>query len=500
MSNNNNQNFPSYVESDLNKSRSVAPPRIKKREKDIYIYQTNKTIKSLESSKGLVSISSKFELNIKADITTPLNFDIAKPKFENPSSSQIWGTQINGFIFEDINLDPLNYSYFSFNIASTSDQVKKQTKYRIINIDKEFDNNGKFLYASFNAIVDSTKTFPSFEQWNWKLVSQFQSDKKTKYIKLKFEKEALLSFNGINIVGAAEKGFTAAKVNYSINQAPELTLLYIKVRQTNPIEYDFPAYAYLAESKTYIVDVDWLDRPFGPSFGFIEVTRKGTYIRALTNDGGWDETKSRIINRPKYFFNGLNFYKRRDRVVLDQETIQLQDMRNFLSGTANVEGLVPSKLSPLNTDSSLQKINDLDPNDTNDREYLVLAKKFELSNWFDITTNNVTEFAGIYGFEGFGSNTIGGSGSLQNKRGEKTRLYRKNEFNNIIYDDGENEITIEIELVKPVFDPKLTIDSLNSDTIKITTYDENHTIIENELNFQSSFAIDDSEPQTEIQL
>lgn len=482
MANNLNQKIPRYVESDLGKSKLLSPPRNKNKEINIYIYETNQNIILVENTDGSLAIQARLVKTIKFNSTTPLNFDIAKPKFSSISDSAIWGTQINGFIYEELNLDISKYNFITLTVAQT-DTIKIIAKYRIVNYNPISDNNNKFLYAEISLVLDSSKTIKSLEKINWKIVNDFNNDTATKYIKIAVDKTAFISSAGLKIKGKRAPGFINL-VNGPFNltnATPNLTLLFVTLRNQDPFEFDIAEIARFKRQGRFngleILYANPFNRNPFSSVSFRSTTNNQILMDVRYNSNYPLVQGSFIIPENKYFDAGFEFINNENGVTFRQKNLSLNDIKSFLNGTFSIAGeLIPKFDKPIFS-SSPKKTEDLDSSNEIDKQYFVLSKKINLQNLFNLSAISGSPASVTIKFKSLDGN----------KRPDaKTNLFRVEEWADLLetQDGTDDFITFELELLTPLFNPNIELLNLNNGIIKITTYNEQHVIIENELNFQ----------------
>lgn len=493
MANNQNQTLNyRQIESDFKKAKIAKPPRNRSKEVDIFLYQTNKTTEELESATGPILVESKFNKNVKFQSTAPLPFDISKPKFASVSQTEIWGSQINGFIYEDVNINPDTYNYITFNLEIQGNMVSS-TKYRIVNIVKYTDNKNNFIYAEINAVVESVKTIKQLKSINWQLVQEFKTDVKTKYLKIEFPFNTVFLSNGLKITTLPEKGERPRNDGYTVNHSPQLTLKFIKVRQLGPIEIDDLTLSDLNERQVddYVGNGQTLTAYISSN----SVSNGDFSVQPIISPekmavGKGESRFYKQVEQKEYFSKGLKISNEITYYTLEEHKLSSQEVKNFLSGTLDVDSILLENPQNVSVESAIKKITDLNKDNQTDKLYFVVTKISNLTKYLNVEKGkvNVSDSLPI-----FYQNIV------KQKDFPKTRLLREEEFG-INFLDNE-PIPIELELQEEGFSPLIEIDSLIARNVKITQYDKDHNVIGfPELKFETEFAFNDSKKKTSIQL
>ncbi len=496
MARNLNQLIPRYVESDLNKSKISKPPRIKSKETTVYIYETNQAVTTVEKTTSALSIQSKYSFQIDIQITSPLNFDISSPKFASLSDSGIWGGQINGFIFDDINLDTSKYNYITFNLE-TNQSIKLSQKYRIVSVNKKYDTQNKYIYSTIVLAPDSISTIPAYQKLNWRLVTNFENDKKTKYLKIAFDWNTIFFPNAINVAIIPEKGEVSRNDGITItNTFSSLVFKLIKIRKTNPVQIDDLTLSDLQDRSPLIkfsyeknVDRNWPAN----SWDF-----RNTYVK-----GNYDGEKRNFVEKKQFdFFSyGLNITNsnRNGKGIanLEERIVKGDDWNKFFNGTFSIDGEKIENESSLIIEDEAKKLEDLTKSSKNDRYTFVLSQPSDLSQYLEsvrTTEDRTINTAPRPRYDFLRTNEVRAKNNFP-----KTRLLSEQEFGK--WFQTTNDIVIDVTLQRAGFNPKITLETLMCRKVKITQYDENHRIINSpDLNFETEFAFDDSKTQTVIQL
>lgn len=514
MSFNHNSHLPGYVESDVYKARQYKPPRNKRKEIDLYIYKTNKTIRELEELSGAAAVQViKTPISLKTQITTKLNFDITSPKLPSISESQIWGSQINGIIYEDIDIDASKYTYATFS-KETDQNIKTSAKYRIVNLSKVYNNKNEFLYATINMVQDSIKSIKSWENINWKLVGTIIEDKKTKYINITFDSRTFMYPNGLKIEGKKNKQDTKKiSIGYGLWSSEALVLKLIKIRQTQPFLFDDLSLSDFNERK--ITDVDIKGQIKNESTKGSKVQIVVAYERWSPRGGndnatkivtpkkvGWTISPGNVTlvsavfagkNRvgPKDFLSeGVRLIHGNEKNPYIKENDQTPtEIQQFLSGTATADGFNFPLYNKIEIESNEKTIKDLDEKNENDRKTFVLSKPSDLSKYlvpidydFNFNQGNDNKLFQIEGKDNY----------------PKTRLKSASEIETDFINN--NKITFRITLQTDIYSPLINLLSSGGEEIQIETFDASHNQILASTTFNTSFAFNDGELLTEIQL
>lgn len=524
MARNLNHKIPKYINSDFESGVIPKPPRIKNKETKIHIYQTNQLITDIENFDGTMLINAKLEKVIDIQVTTPLNFDISKPKFASVSDTGIWGNQLNGFIYEDIELDTSKYNFVTFETL-TQDSMAKNQKWRIVNINKVYGLSNEFLYAEVSLVLDTIKTIKSLDRVVWRLVGSFQDDIKVKKIKIELDEKTILFPNGLLLSGKDDQAGRLHNVTYRItnnNWNYGLALKLIKVRQVNPLLIDditfsdvfdrhvdinvgdssgsavpakIPAYLgssveirYESGSSTIHT---WFPYDGRISDTYITITYPWNKVNGLNNPSKLNETNTAgsIPERKDFFSKGLAFIESnlqnnhgKERTLAESKLTE-QTAMEFLTGIYTIDKNIPSPADQkIFLESNIRKIEDLIVDNDSDRKYFVLTKPSNLRRYFK-------------------SNSANNSGVIQAITPfPKTRMISKNEWGSN-YLEPDTKIDFEIELGNEILSPRIELSSLLGDHVKITLYDKNNQIVGIPgMNFNLESIYDDSQTKTIIQL
>lgn len=522
MARSHNNNIPRYYKSDFEASTIAKPPRIKSKELKMNVYQTNQLITDIENFEGTMLINAKFEKELDIQITTPLNFDISKPKFASVSDTGIWGNQLNGFIYEDLDLDTSKYNFITFELL-VQDSMDKNKKWRIVSINKIYDLKNKFLYAEVALVLDTIKTIKSLDRAVWRLVSSFTNDTKVKKVKIELDEKTLLFPDGLLISGKETNAGRLRNVTYAISNINEqLVLKLIKARQVNPLLIDDITFSDIkdrhvniklgdaggsavpAEIPAYLgssVEVrhetgsttsrTWISYTGSILANAIGIDYPVFRISALKNPSKIDET-TMANSAPKqfqYFSKGLMHEESNlggNRGIgrsIQEAYMTYQKTMEFLTGIYTIDSHTPSPADQrLFLETNNRTIDQLVIDADTDRKYFVLAKRSDLRNYFSLYDSYHT-------------------GIIQHKKPfPKTRMVGKGEWGSN-YKFPNIPIVFEIELGLEIFGPRIEIGSLMGEHVKITLYDKNNAIVGiPEMNFNLESVYDDSKTKTTIQL
>ncbi len=508
MARNLNQIIPRYVESDLNKSKLAKPPRIKSKETIVYIYETDKNVVDIEKNQVNIRVSTKFSFQLDIQITSPLNFDISSPKFSSLSDSGVWGSQINGFIFEDINLDTSKYNYVTFNLE-TQQTIKNSQKYRIISINKKYNTQNKFLYSTIILAPDSVVTIPSLQRITWQLVAKFQQNVKTKYLKLKFDYRTIFFESAIRIsidpeIGSISRndGFTITGLNTTkfyggtgglpLLASPMLNLKFIKIRNVNPLQID----------DMTLEDINVNRNNMGTALASSQQqTQNNAFstIQELSVEYNSNGNVMRTKNQIDYFSYGLDVKTTKTTFKLKERSLSNQGLNSFFNGTFKIDNYLIEKSNPLTIETTTKNLDDLKIDNKDDRLFFVLTAPSDLKKYIieSSSTTDVPLSSAIVEIK-----DIGAISPYPKTRYITSEEWGKNFLlpSSSIGSSSE-EIVLDLTLQVAGFNPKIVIDTLIAKNVKITQYDDKHRIIGiPDLNFQTEFVFDDSKTTTIIQL
>lgn len=511
----NNDRFPGYLESDLAKQKIHKPPRNKAKEIDIFFYKTNETTEDI-ISKDVSSkvISPVYDKTIKFNPTTPLNFDIAKPKFENIQNTATWGSQINGIIYEDIGWDSDKYSFISFSLLQ-DDTIQNSDKYRIVNYEPIFDNENKFIYATIAIVKETNATIPNLKRVNWKLTNAILIDSKTKYFKFRFPASTFLFSKGL-IISIKDDNGVERIPGIAINNSSELTYKLIKVRNTNPFVYDDLTFKNFKEISMNGIPGIYAWKNESPIFGQNAdefPAQQPKTSRSITLNAGSTDIDETLNGIKKYFSRGLklNGTNSGRTITVTENVANAQEVQSFLQGGKSFDGQVlPFDNNDLTTSGEIKKLSDLDLTSEIDKKYFVLSKlmnfiKFPIQSIKENFSNGNGDKEPIAIIAYTGDKLIlptnGGTITLPGRKSEEIARYdliRDKEALNWYLDN--EDIIIEAEISQPGKSPKIELELANADFLNITTYDENHKIILNDIRLEPDFKFNNNKKKTIIQL
>lgn len=511
---NHNQKYPLYIESDLSKQQFKIPPRNRKKEVKLYFYKTNeKTTKVTDDKVTSSVISPVFEKAIDFNSTTPINPDIAQPKFANITDSATWGSQLNGIIYEAIEWDNELYSFMSFTLLQ-SNTIAKSYKYRIISYSPIYDNDNKFLYATIQMVKETTKTIPNLERVTWKLTNKIIIDSKTKYFKISLPPSSLLYSKGIIIYLTDDNGVERIP-GIIVNKTTEMTYKLIKIRNTNPFIFDDLTFKNFKEINKNGIDglYAWEnERPiFGQNAGKFPAQPKKTSKEIVLYAGSTDIDNT-YNGYKNYFSNGLKWKgKGTNRLTITENVMDESELQRFIAGGVSFDGeVIPYDPSDLSISGEIKSLSSLDATNTEDKKYFVASKtsdfkKFPIEAMTEdfFTSNGDREPIAIIAWLAerktipLGGGSISFPGRKPNEVG-KYDLINSNEFLNQLIDN--EPITIELEASLSGKNPKIEMEISNAEYINISTYDENHTLLLDNIKVDTEFKYNNNKKKTLIQL
>lgn len=466
--------IPKYVIHELNKAKIQKPPRIPSKEISIFIYQTNQTLRAINETdkKTIVNLQSQLKQELKFNPTF-LPIELSTPRFENPADTGYWLTQIKGFIYEQLNIDPKYYSYFTL-VQDTKETIQLSAKFRIVR-NSEVVSGHQFMYSEILAVTESIKSFPGLDKAEWELVKDIKVHDPISKIKIEIENNAQFFPNGIQIF--TKKNLTDVKatrnnIKQVLDMAPEnRCLTYINILNTNPLLTNYASWQYFWDKRRHDYDKfkDLISLVYARASEPGQIVWKNIHNNYQLKLGvkGWFWTYELFIPELDYFTSDRkNIYQYQEGEYQGNEYTWLKDL-DFVRDFLNNEAFNDERQYPELDDKWVPKANIIPLEEKNitkdeDLKYFVLGKNINLKE-------NIKLLEAVPG-QSFDQ---GSYFQIKNPNQEFNRL-NSNRWKELITPD---DISLTIDLERVEFSPRIELRQKEATWVKFSLYNDKNELI-----------------------